>query len=78
MRTNKILVIITISICILYVIVYPWKGDMTFRFSTILVANTLHGFLYDDIKLRKINALVSIIILIIVFILGFGFDYFKF
>lgn len=77
MKTNKFILILTIVICLLYAIFYPEKDDMTLRFSIILVANSLQGFLYDDIKLRKINAIISLVIMIIVIILGFGFDYFK-
>lgn len=67
-----------IVICLLFVIFYPWKGDMTIRFSTILGANSLQSYLYNDKKLGKINSIISLIIIIVVFILGFGFDYFKF
>lgn len=77
MKTNKFLLILTIVICLLYAIFYPKKDDMTLRFSIVLVANSLHGFLYNDINLRKINAIISLVIMIIVFILGFGFDFFK-
>jgi hypothetical protein len=78
MKINKILVLITIAILLLYVILYPFKGDMTLRFSSIFVANSLHGFLYENIKLRKLNAIISLIFLIILSVLGFGFDYFKY
>jgi hypothetical protein len=78
MKTNKIYVLIAIAVLLLYVILYPWKGDMTLRFSSILVANSFHGYLYDNIKLRKLNAIISLVIVIILFILGFGFDYYKF
>ena len=78
MNSNKVLTISAIVICLLFAIFYPWKGDMTLRFSTVLAANTLHGSLYNDAKLRRINAIISLIIIIIVFILGFGFDYFRY
>lgn len=78
MNSNKILTVLAIVICLLFAIFYPWKGDMTIRFSTLLVANSLHGYLYSDNKLRKINSIISLIIIIVVFILGFGFDYFNF
>ena len=39
MNSNKVLTISAIVICLLFAIFYPWKGDMTLRFSTVLAAN---------------------------------------
>ncbi|MDP4237837.1 MAG: hypothetical protein Q8904_00010 [Bacteroidota bacterium] len=63
---------------LMLVVFFHWEGDMTLRFSTLIMVNSLHGHLYSDKKLKKINALVSLLLIIAVFILGFGCKYFTY
>jgi len=77
MKRDNYLILICIWGMLILIIFFPLKGDMTTRFSTLLVLNGLHGYLYLDKKLQKINALVSLLLIIAVFILGFGFKYFS-
>lgn len=78
MKPNNYFILFIIFAILLYVLFYPWSRDMTFRFSAILVINALHGYLYMDKKIMKINSIISLILIITVFILGFCFDFFKY
>ncbi len=60
------------------VIFFQWKDDMMFRFSSVVLIYYLGGLQYSDKKIQKINQLISVIVLLLVFILGFGFNYFKY
>lgn len=78
MDKNKNFTMLVNLVLLILILFFKWQGDMTFRFSTILVLNSLHGQFYSDMKLRRINTIVSLVLIVIVFVLGFFYDYYKF
>jgi hypothetical protein len=71
----NILVLNLLILC--YVIFHKFHSDMTFRFSMLIIFNVIQGSFFADKKLRQINYAISIVIVIVIFILGYKFDYFK-
>jgi hypothetical protein len=61
-----------------YVIFSNSFGDMTNRFAALIIFNASQGQLYSDKKIRQINWVVSIFLIILIYILGYKFDYFKY
>jgi len=78
MKQNDYFTLFLITAFLLFVLFFHWRGDMTLRFSTIVLINSLQGSLYMDKKIKRINQFISLVLVIVVFILGFCFDYFKY
>lgn len=76
-KKNYLIQIASILVLI-YAIFFKAKGDLTDLFSLIVIAYLMLSFLIEDKKTRVVHELFSITIFIMVWILGYGFDYFKF
>jgi len=66
-----------IFLILFFLIFIPWKGDLTLKYAAFTLLNYLHGFLYLNPKLKKVNTIISAVATLLVYILGFGFNYFK-
>lgn len=78
MKNNPEVTLIASIIILIIVVFFRWEGDMTFRFSSVVLLFSFIGLQFTDNKLKKISKIVSIITFLIVLILGLGFDYFKY
>lgn len=67
----------TSIVLLILVIFVPFVGDNTVRFIILCVSFSLISYLISERKARRILSLASLVIMIIVLILGFGFSYFK-
>jgi hypothetical protein len=59
------------------VIFIPWEGDNTVRFIILCVSFSLLSYFITERKVRRILSLASLLVMVLVVILGFGFSYFK-
>lgn len=75
-RIDHLLLWTSIALLILVIFV-PFVGDNTVRFIMLCVPFSLLSYLIQERKARRILSLASLIIMVIVIILGFGFSYFK-
>lgn len=66
------------TILLVLVLFYPWKEDMTFRFTTVIFIYFNGLLLIPDKRIQLANKLISIIAFLLVLILGFWFNYFKY
>lgn len=61
---------------LIYVIFFKRKDDLASVFSLIVVANSIHSFFYENIKLRYINTSVSLALFILIYIFGHYYNFF--
>lgn len=77
MRNSAKAILFGSTFLLIVVVFFQWKGDMVFRFSSVVLLYYLGGLQYSEKKIQKINQLISVIALMFVFILGFWFNYFN-
>lgn len=75
-RIDHLLLWTSIALLILVIFV-PFGGDNTVRFIMLCLPFSLLSYMIQERKARRILSLASLIIMVIVIILGFGFSYFK-
>jgi hypothetical protein len=78
MKNDKYAYLIFNLLILAFVIFYKWHGDMTARYSFLPLFSAFQGNFFFDKKLRRINWAVSFALLILILILGYKFDYFKY
>jgi len=78
MKNNPISILIGSTLMLIIIVFFKWDGDMTFRFSSVVILFNLIGLQFVDKKIKKISQIISISAFLLVLILGFWFDYFKY
>jgi Na+(H+)/acetate symporter ActP len=78
MKNNPTGILISSTLILIIIVFFKWEGDMTFRFSSVVLLFNSIGLQFVDKKLKKISQIISIIAFLLVLILGFGFNYFKY
>lgn len=76
-NNNKYLIQATSIILLVYGIFSIGKDDLANRFSIIVIAFLLTSFLIEDKRVRNIHRVAGILIFVMIWILGYGFDYFH-
>jgi len=77
MERIKYLTLLSSIALLMLVIFIPWRGDNTVRFIILCVSFSLLSYFVTERKAKRILSLASLVIMILVIILGFGFSYFK-
>lgn len=75
---NKNYLILGLSVIILLEVILRKQTDNTAsRFALTILAFSLQGSLIPDQEIKRIIWVISLILLLLIGILDFGFDYFK-
>lgn len=78
MKNNPTIILIGSTLILIIIVFFKWEGDMTFRFSSVVLLFNFIGLQFANKKIKRISQVISIIAFLLVLILGFCFNYFKY
>lgn len=66
------------TILLIIVLLYPWKEDMMFRFATVVLIFHNGILLIPDKKIQIVNKAISLFFFLLVLVLGFWYNFYKY